>query len=234
VYTDVVYPGFMSPALIDLLRKMLSKNPETRITLDKIKEHHWFSQTEYSALQNIQLTNPMAPESAIDKEIVDRMTALGIECHPLHQQLLTGVFSELTAIYRQLLKERTTEKMKDLFANLQNAGQRPQPQNDLKFAFRPLGAKGGPPAPGKSAFPAAGKGGPTALGQPARPVLTPRTPTPTATPGMPPPPSAGGGPRTLQAPAPVQIAARRLSRPVAVRRMDVPAAGRGSNSLETP
>jgi serine/threonine protein kinase len=236
VYTDVVYPGFMSPALIDLLRKMLSKNPETRITLDKIKEHHWFSQTEYSALTNIQLTNPAAPESAIDKEIVDQMTALGIDCHPLHQQLLTGAFSELTAIYRQLLKERTTEKMKDLVANLQNAGQRGQPPGGVKFAFQPLGAKGGPPQPQRAAFPTAG--GPKGPPQPGRQLFAPRSPTPAGPTGLPPPPApsggGGSGPRTLQTPAPVQIAARRLSRPVAVRRMDVPAGGRGSNSLETP
>jgi serine/threonine protein kinase len=55
VYSDVHYPGFMSPPLIDLLKKMLCKTPEGRISLDRIKEHHWFSQAEYAALRNQQI-----------------------------------------------------------------------------------------------------------------------------------------------------------------------------------
>lgn len=243
VYTDVHYPGFMSPPLIDLLRKMLAKNPESRITLDKIKEHHWFSQTEYAALVNQNFGEKNLTESAIDKEIVDQMVNFGIDCHPLHQQLLVGDFTELTSIYRQLVKEKITEKMKDIMQNIQNAAAQRQPQQtSMKFAFAPAGqpqrqmpvpnAKVQFNAANAQAFPKAG-------GTPMQsPMQSPRPMFSRPAQAMPNYPQANqgatAGPRMLQVPAPVQIAARRLSRPVAVRRqMDLPQRP-GSASHEMP
>ena len=231
VYTDVHYPGFMSPPLIDLLRKMLSKNPETRITLDRIKEHHWFSQTEYYALINQHFGEMSTTESAIDKEIVDQMTGFGIDCHPLHQQLLVGEFTELTSIYRQLEKEKTTEKMKDLMQNLQSAAAQRQPQpTAMKFSFAPVGAnRPVPVGANKVQFGAGAQKpvGPVPVG--SRPVFAGRAaPAPVGGAAG----GAAGGQRMLQVPAPVQIAARRLSRPVAVRRMDM--SNKTGGSHETP
>jgi serine/threonine protein kinase len=40
-YTEPNYPLFMSPQLIDLLKKILVKNPNRRLTLDGIKCHPW-------------------------------------------------------------------------------------------------------------------------------------------------------------------------------------------------
>jgi serine/threonine protein kinase len=51
VFADPVLPQKLSPHLADLLHKMLTKDPEKRITLAKIKEHPWFSRAEYTALQ---------------------------------------------------------------------------------------------------------------------------------------------------------------------------------------
>ena len=230
VYTDIHYPGFMSPPLIDLLRKMLSKNPETRITLERIKEHHWFSQTEYAALITQQFGELSNTESAIDKEIVDQMMSFGIDCHPLHQQLLVGEFTELTSIYRQLEKNKTTEKMKDLLQNVQTAAAQRQPQPPtMKFAFAPLGASRPVPAgPNKVQFGGGGfqKAAPVPVA--ARPVFPSRA-SAAVPPGTP-----TSGQRMLQVPAPVQIAARRLSRPVAVRKNMDMASNRSGASHETP
>ena len=225
VYTDVHYPGFMTPALVDLLRKMLNKNPETRITLDKIKEHHWFSQTEYYALLNQQFGEIWAMTGAIDKEIVHKMMSLGIDCHPLHQQLLVGEFTELTAIYRQLEKERTTEKMKDLMRNLQNGTvQRQQQPTGMKFTFAPPTRRKQVPV-GTVVQASRQPNGPNLVSH--RPMVASR-----ATPAHV-PPSSTNGQRMLQVPVPVQIAARRPSRPNPVRmNMDMPKNRLGAH--ETP
>jgi BR serine/threonine kinase len=50
VSTEVKYPTFVTPQLIDLQQKMICKAPERRIILDMIKNHLWFSQAEYVAL----------------------------------------------------------------------------------------------------------------------------------------------------------------------------------------
>ena len=222
VYTDVHYPGFMSPPLVDLLRKMLAKNPETRITLDRIKEHHWFSQTEYAALMNANMRERPVTEAGIDKEIVDKMTNLGLDCHHLHQQLLVSEFTELTAIYKMLHKDKLTEQMKDLLQNAQASAKPTQ----MKFAFAPSGEKGANPIPAPQRMSPFG--------------AAPQPPSPFSKPVMPgqnlarpmfgnrmvsnsPGPSVANSPRMLQVPAPVQIAARRMSRPVALRKtIDVP------------
>jgi serine/threonine protein kinase len=47
VYTEVRYPSFMAPQLVDLLQKMICRDPDRRIPVDMIKNHPWFSQSEY-------------------------------------------------------------------------------------------------------------------------------------------------------------------------------------------
>jgi len=110
VYTDVTCPPFLSPAVTDLIRKMLAKNPDTRITIDKIKEHHWFSQSQYSRI----LAFPFSLSAdSIDKEIIDEIANRGIECRTLSAQLLAGEFTDLTAEYRIIWANKRAEMMRD-------------------------------------------------------------------------------------------------------------------------
>lgn len=44
IYTEPNYPSSFSPSLIDLLSKMLKKNPEERITIKEIQCHPWVAQ----------------------------------------------------------------------------------------------------------------------------------------------------------------------------------------------
>jgi serine/threonine protein kinase len=116
VHDEITYPSFISPALTDLLQKMLVKNPENRISVAKIKQHPWFSQSEYAALLNASL-GKIGTE--FDKDVVQDMAAMGIDCRELHHHLFTQDFSELTAMYRMLLKERLTDRMQDILRSLQ-------------------------------------------------------------------------------------------------------------------
>ena len=111
VYSQVKFPPFMSPPLDDLLNKMLTKDPESRITLNKIKDHHWFSQTEYQQMIPI---NTQKKTQRIEKSITDILTEKGINCIELHQTLLSKKFDSVTAMYRILAKENTIEKMKNI------------------------------------------------------------------------------------------------------------------------
>jgi serine/threonine protein kinase len=69
VTQDVVYPSFLSPSIVDLLKKLLMKNPDYRITLGQIREHEWFSQARYSILFAMQL-GERATEHFVDSAIV--------------------------------------------------------------------------------------------------------------------------------------------------------------------
>ncbi|KAH0788937.1 CAMK family protein kinase [Histomonas meleagridis] len=119
VKTEITYPSVMSPSLVDLLKRMLLKDPNQRITLSRLKEHPWFSKSEYTALMNLNFMNNLSfhpTECAIDRDIIDQMTVYGIDCKFLPQSILTGEFNENTAIYRMLRKNKITEKMKDIMS----------------------------------------------------------------------------------------------------------------------
>jgi hypothetical protein len=199
---------------------MLDKNPDSRITLDQIKDHQWLCQSEYAALASAQLGEEISGDVAIDSETVHQMTELGIDCHFLEEQFASGTFSELTATYRELLKNRATDDRKDALLMLDGLPRRKE--KEAKVA----------------------KPGPATLAMPRRTsCLTPRPMMPRlSAPIKPPPPVLKGGipaipscgaANILQAPPTVHIQARRLSRPVAVRKMDLPGA-KGAAALESP
>ena len=100
VYTEPRYPHFMSSALVDLLKKMLIKNPQKRITIEGIKNHHWFSKVDYSTVVPPAVVNENG--NAIDKVIVDLMREKGIDSEGLSECLLMGEHNGLTSIYEQL------------------------------------------------------------------------------------------------------------------------------------
>jgi serine/threonine protein kinase len=101
-FTEISYPDFLTPGLSDLLSKVLDKSPDRRLSLNQIKEHHWFSQSGYEAIRVRHSLDDPSAEASIDREIVDRMTALGVDCHLLPHQLITGEETELTSLYKQL------------------------------------------------------------------------------------------------------------------------------------
>lgn len=249
VYTDVFYPSILSPPLVDLLKKMICKDPESRINIERIKEHPWFSQAEYksiiaqSKIYNSKwqtLDDQSTPDIAIDKEIIDKMTNLGIECHELHHSLLIGEFTELTGIYRILYREKMVEHMKDLMTNLtQNVIQlknptRLQTMPLVRTSVRPNAQPESQGQPlGQVPFPTA-----TASQKPS-PILPPvgvvrPRPMPVFT-AAPQTPGNHNSPRVLQSPVLGNNMNRRLSRPVAVRRpVGIPGGEKPHTSFETP
>ena len=109
VYANPTYPPSISPALADLLQKLLTKDPLLRITLDKIKEHPWFSKLEYDAIYAYQ---KKIQEVTCDPEIVSQMEGYGLDTTNLRQNLFLGVYDETTAVYRMLRKMKVTFEMK--------------------------------------------------------------------------------------------------------------------------
>ncbi|OHS93362.1 hypothetical protein TRFO_40340 [Tritrichomonas foetus] len=110
IYTEPKYPNTISAQLRDLLKRLMEKDPQKRITLMKIKEHPWFSQVEYMKIKEShswRIHSPTAPENdPVDREIVQKMTEFGYDCQPLVEAILCGEISPLTAVYRILRKEK--------------------------------------------------------------------------------------------------------------------------------
>jgi serine/threonine protein kinase len=186
VFTEVRFPDFFTPQLTDLLKKMLTKDPARRITLDLVKAHPWFSRAEYTILLENENFEPriraVNADTAISREVIDEITALGIDCHELPSALLNGEFTELTALYRIVLRERAKEKMKDLMQKMQkcSASRVPRPPGITPPGQRALpvplvGGGGTGAAPRVLATPVAGQ---AASRRGSRPVAVRRTGVP--------------------------------------------------------
>ena len=65
IYGEPQYSRELSANLIDLLERMLQKDPSERITIDEIKRHQWVTQMCFSPLDNLILNceNELANES---------------------------------------------------------------------------------------------------------------------------------------------------------------------------
>ncbi|KAI9136700.1 kinase-like domain-containing protein [Paraphysoderma sedebokerense] len=62
----------LSPALVDLITKMLTKDPEQRITLDKIKIHPWI--TNFGAEEMMSTEENCVFEDVTEKEVEDAVS----------------------------------------------------------------------------------------------------------------------------------------------------------------
>jgi serine/threonine protein kinase len=215
VTQEVVYPGFLSPQLVDLLRKMLTKSPDGRITIAKIKTHDWFSQTQYEALFAMQL-GEQSTEAIVEPEIVDHMTRLGIETATLRQQLLLGTYTELTAMYRMLRRMRLTDEIRDTVEGL--AKERSMPKRVMSTVSPEI-------PPGQTAIKQRGFQRVVTY-TPGRQYFAPRVPSPApaARPTLPVAAAETVKPKGM----PVQLTPRRFARPVGLTRMPGPVRHRSS------
>jgi serine/threonine protein kinase len=124
IRSEPEWPSFFTPPLTNLLQKLMCPNPEQRITLEMIKNHPWFSMVEYAVLQE-RHGLPSGSGGPIDREIIDQMTALGVDCRPLASALLFGELTDLTALYRIFVRERMTEEMKNVMQKMKSLAPKP-------------------------------------------------------------------------------------------------------------
>jgi serine/threonine protein kinase len=121
------YPPTLSPQLVDLLRKMLCKDAKTRITATAIQFHPWFSQSDYAAmLRESRLEEPISDDEnnrgiAVDPDIIQQISGFGLDCRELAPALIVGEFTELTALYRIMRRDKLIEKNRDLFRRMAGA-----------------------------------------------------------------------------------------------------------------
>jgi serine/threonine protein kinase len=105
------YPSYLSFDLIDLLSKMLCRNPEQRITIDQIKSHPWFLLDQYrSMLHAINLVNEMGHDR-VDTQLIQEMVGDGIDCSQLYENLETGEENQNTILYKIYLRQKQNKWM---------------------------------------------------------------------------------------------------------------------------
>lgn len=144
VFTEPRYPAGLSHQLKSLLTGLLMKNPSERIQLNKIKEHPWFSNYEYSKMMNKnfgvslnwRVIRASSKDNLVDRDILQQMTKLGFNCTQLPSFLLKNERNYTTAVYRMLRKDKVTDLMGEF---MQNTMVRQKPKKNLP---PPLDLKG--------------------------------------------------------------------------------------------
>jgi len=116
---EPVFPKDFHPLLQDFLSKLLCKDPATRISIEQIKEHPWFSKDEYEYIKQnsmhlMQSEFILGRRNVIDQEIVEKMNRMNINTDYLKQSLKSRETNTCTISYHILAREKLVEGMKEL------------------------------------------------------------------------------------------------------------------------
>jgi serine/threonine protein kinase len=122
----------LSDDLIDLLKRMLCRNPAERITIDEIKRHRWFPGEQYAIF--IQASKAMMhfgdvnSVGEVEEDILSVMTSNGLDCRGLPEALAAGEENELTILYQVYQRQKQAERMNYILrmSNLQTSISRHQ------------------------------------------------------------------------------------------------------------
>jgi serine/threonine protein kinase len=70
VTKDPVYPTYLSDEALDLLAKLLEKNPNTRLSsIKELKSHPFFKQIDWKKLKRKQIKPPYIPKLSGDTDM---------------------------------------------------------------------------------------------------------------------------------------------------------------------
>merc|ERR550534_1671609 len=92
-------PEFVSEGVADLIRGMLTTDPDQRMTLKRIREHAWYRQMPEASLKDFE------NEGVLEEEILDQLDAFGFPRDYSVRCLLGNRHNHLTTTY-YLLKEK--------------------------------------------------------------------------------------------------------------------------------
>lgn len=110
LYMDADYPKEMSTELIDLLNKMLTRNPNQRITIKDIKVHPWVTQNSGTILKDLDemvqksraiALKRLAPFNVTEESLEDENNVHEISMFRItYKDILTGMLDDSRAIIK--------------------------------------------------------------------------------------------------------------------------------------
>lgn len=132
-YEEPAYHRSMSPELVDLLKKLLQKDPASRATIEKVKVHPWFSQNEYSDLMSLQFGNDQQwTGNGVCRDIIEKIGGYGMDVKTLPHAVINGEYNPETAVYFMLRRQDVTDKINEVMREVHRNG-RARQQAALKM-----------------------------------------------------------------------------------------------------
>lgn len=101
-------PKNISDAAQDLIRKILTTDPQKRISINQIQRHPWFNLTnpKLTISQGLLMNQYVIP---IDEELVDKMALMGYEKKEIRANVLSNKHNHITTSYYLLLRKMIQE-----------------------------------------------------------------------------------------------------------------------------
>ncbi|OHS93271.1 CAMK family protein kinase [Tritrichomonas foetus] len=106
LHAEPKYPRHFSAPLVDLLKRLLHKNPMERITLEEVKNHEFVKDIpDYGSLK---LFNGDSP----DASVTEKLKSMQIPCENLENDLKNYILNDSTMIYKILRREIVTDELR--------------------------------------------------------------------------------------------------------------------------
>jgi serine/threonine protein kinase len=121
VSNEPEFPEILSSSLIDLLKRILTKSPELRIDIARIKAHPWFSHSEYLKIFQLPFSEEEWLVRGVDRSLVEAMEQMGMDVRSVAEAVLCGEYTTDTAIYSMLRRRKITARIREVMESLSQA-----------------------------------------------------------------------------------------------------------------
>ncbi|OHS95941.1 CAMK family protein kinase [Tritrichomonas foetus] len=141
VLCQPVYPEDLDPIHVDLLRRLLNKDPVTRYTIDEVKTHPYFQKYPFASCMNKDLGivegyRTQENQLAFNELTFNRMKIAKLDVQAAMEELSNGVFGSNSASYRILRREHISEFLSSLYIRSRPDKCHPT-QSSLPYLFKP-------------------------------------------------------------------------------------------------
>lgn len=133
-FEEPEYPAFLSKNSVDLLKKILTKNPYRRIDIESIKRHPFLSQTELLIISRV---NPTKHASlSLDQEIIFELSMNDkVDTTKLSKNNSDIKFSQEMLMYRQLKRIKDTKILQEVIEGKIISFDQKKKKKQCRFSF---------------------------------------------------------------------------------------------------
>lgn len=110
---DPVFPSNMNPVAIDLIQRLLTKNPDRRISLDEVKKHPWLS-SQQEAISGI--SRFIDKRKSIHRDILEIMRCKSINIDGIVPELQSNEITQRVVVYKILRNGKFADMISSCWA----------------------------------------------------------------------------------------------------------------------
>ncbi len=112
LHTPPKFPSHMSSEIIDLLRQMLCKNQDIRITIAGVKKHQWTRECEFSKFLELDFaTDSQWLANTVTEGMAKKSEMMGVDVATLKQSLRNEVYDSGTVVYLMMRRNDITDRI---------------------------------------------------------------------------------------------------------------------------